>query len=192
MGAAERISAIVEMTNPGVWMLGDLSDDDRQAGMGVVVEYAGRTGSPDWTPPPPFRWDYACSPKPATPRRRSITSSTCATQPTTGSMCGPSTTSPLSMDTNQPVLDITHGKRYRLRFRNATDDIHPMHLHRHTFEITHVAGTVTAGIPKDVAMLGGYQTMDVDFLADQPGLSLLHCHEKLHMDFGFMTLLRCS
>ena len=90
------------------------------------------------------------------------------------------------------MLDITHGKRYRLRFRNATDDMHPMHLHRHTFEITHVAGTSTAGIPKDVAMLGGYQTMDVDFLADQPGLSLLYCHEQLNMDFGFMTLLRCS
>ncbi|MBO0864605.1 MAG: multicopper oxidase domain-containing protein, partial [Mycobacterium sp.] len=58
LGAAERISAIVEMTNPGIWVLGDLSDDDRQAGMGVVVEYAGRTGSPQWAPPPPFQWDY--------------------------------------------------------------------------------------------------------------------------------------
>jgi FtsP/CotA-like multicopper oxidase with cupredoxin domain len=58
MGAAERISAIVEMTNTGVWVLGDLSDDDRQAGMGVVVEYAGRTSTPYWAPPPPFRWDY--------------------------------------------------------------------------------------------------------------------------------------
>ena len=29
LGAAERISAIVQMTNPGVWVLGDLSDDDR-------------------------------------------------------------------------------------------------------------------------------------------------------------------
>jgi FtsP/CotA-like multicopper oxidase with cupredoxin domain len=99
---------------------------------------------------------------------------------------------PFSMDANQPVLDIVRGQRYRLRFRNASDDIHPMHLHRHTFEITHVAGTPTAGIHKDVAMLGGYQIMEVDFLADQPGLSLLHCHQQIHMDFGFMTLLRCS
>ena len=96
------------------------------------------------------------------------------------------------MDNKQAVLDIACGKRYRLRFRNATDDLHPMHLHRHTFEIAHFAGTPTAGIRKDVAMLGGYQTMDVDFVADQPGLSLLHCHQQLHMDFGFMTLLRCS
>lgn len=49
-----------------------------------------------------------------------------------------------------------------------------------------------AGVYKDVALLGGYQTMDVDFTANQTGLSLLHCHQQIHMDFGFMTLLRCS
>jgi FtsP/CotA-like multicopper oxidase with cupredoxin domain len=96
------------------------------------------------------------------------------------------------MDTNQPVFDIEHGKPYRIRLRNATDDIHPIHLHRNTFEITHVAGTPTAGLRKDVAMLGGYQTMDIDFVADQPGLSLFHCHQQLHMDYGFMALLRTT
>ena len=94
LGAAERISAIVEMSNPGIWILGDLSDDDRQAGMGIVVEYAGRTGDPQWAPPPPFQWDYRVSPTPATTLRRSITSSTCssrsATPPATGSTSGPS------------------------------------------------------------------------------------------------------
>ncbi len=48
LGTAERVSAIVEMTHPGVWVLGDLDDDDRSRGMGVVVEYAGRTGKPQW------------------------------------------------------------------------------------------------------------------------------------------------
>ncbi len=42
LGTAERISAIVEMKHPGVWVLGDLADDDRNHGMGTVVEYAGR------------------------------------------------------------------------------------------------------------------------------------------------------
>ena len=44
LGTAERISAIVEMKHPGVWVLGDLSDDDRGHGMGIVVEYAEREG----------------------------------------------------------------------------------------------------------------------------------------------------
>jgi FtsP/CotA-like multicopper oxidase with cupredoxin domain len=72
--------------------------------------------------------------------------------------------------------------------RNASDDIHPIHLHRHSFELTTLAGTKTAGVMKDVVMLGGYQHVEVDFVADNPGLTLFHCHQQLHMDFGFMTL----
>jgi FtsP/CotA-like multicopper oxidase with cupredoxin domain len=51
-----------------------------------------------------------------------------------------------------------------------------------------LAGKVTAGIIKDVVMLGGYQKVEVDFVADNPGLTLFHCHQQLHMDFGFMAL----
>lgn len=195
LGAAERISATVQMDNPGVWILGDLSDGDRQAGMGIVVEYAGRTGEPQWAPPPPFQWDYRVFGTGANPpapdhvidlliEKRNAASNGFNLWTLNGT--------PFVMESNRPVLDIVHGQRYRLRFRNATDDIHPMHLHRHTFEITNVAGTSTAGVRKDVAMVGGYQILEVDFVADQTGLSLLHCHQQIHMDFGFMLLLRCS
>ena len=44
LGTAERISAIVEMNHPGAWVMGDLADDDRSHGMGIVVEYAGQQG----------------------------------------------------------------------------------------------------------------------------------------------------
>ena len=81
------------------------------------------------------------------------------------------------------------GRRYRLRMRNASDDIHPIHLHRHSFELTKFAGAQMAGVMKDVVMLGGYQEVEVDFTADNPGLTLFHCYQQLHMDFGFMTLL---
>ena len=40
---------------------------------------------------------------------------------------------------------------------------------------------------KDVVMLGGYQEMEIDVVASNPGLSLFHCHQQLHMDFGFMA-----
>ena len=46
IGTAERISAIVEMNHPGVWVMGDMSDDDRRHGMGIVVEYGGHSGKP--------------------------------------------------------------------------------------------------------------------------------------------------
>ena len=38
--------------------MGDLADDDRRHGMGIVIEYADRKGKPQWTKPKPFRWDY--------------------------------------------------------------------------------------------------------------------------------------
>ncbi|RUP00945.1 MAG: twin-arginine translocation signal domain-containing protein [Mycobacterium sp.] len=195
LGAAERISAIVTMTNPGVWVLGDLSDDDRGHGMGIVVEYAGQSGDPRWLPPPEFTWDYRlfAPPRPAPVAQPDQTLDLLIEKRNaadSGFNVWTFNGTPFSMD--GPVLDLQMNKRYRLRFRNATDDMHPMHLHRHTFEITRFAGAPTSGVRKDVAMLGGYQTMEVDFVADQPGLSLLHCHQQIHMDYGLMTLLKVN
>src|SRR6202790_330506 len=58
LGTGERISAIVEMDHAGVWVMGDLDDDDRRHGMGIVVAYAGNKGKPQWLPPTPFQWNY--------------------------------------------------------------------------------------------------------------------------------------
>src|SRR5205823_6715166 len=44
LGTAERISAVVEMRNPGVWILGTPIDSDRGNGMGIVVAYDGKPG----------------------------------------------------------------------------------------------------------------------------------------------------
>jgi FtsP/CotA-like multicopper oxidase with cupredoxin domain len=196
VGTGERVSAVVEMNQPGVWVLADLSDDDRGAGMGVVVEYARATGPPQWATPAPFTWDYRAFTAPGATARAPdhvidfLVEKRNAAQ--NGFNVWTLNGTAYSMTTNQPVIDITAGQRYRLRFHNATDDVHPIHLHRHTVEITHVARTPTAGLRKDVVMLGGYQNLDIDFTADQPGLSLLHCHQQLHMDYGFMTLLRSA
>jgi FtsP/CotA-like multicopper oxidase with cupredoxin domain len=95
-----------------------------------------------------------------------------------------------SMETRKPIYTVHEGRRYRLKFRNASDDIHPLHLHRHSFELTRIAGKATAGVIKDVVMLGGFQELEFDFVADNPGLTLLHCHQQLHMDFGFMALFQ--
>jgi FtsP/CotA-like multicopper oxidase with cupredoxin domain len=195
LGTAERISAIVEMKTPGVWVMGDVADEDRARGMGIVVEYAGRAGTARWTAPSPLRWDY----------RRFATGHAVARDPdeiiemTFGTRVGARdgfdeftiNGVPFTMERMEPRFRLMHGRRYRLRMRNATDDVHPVHLHRHSFEITSIAGNPTAGVIKDVAMIGAFQEMAVDFTADQPGLSLFHCHMQHHMDFGFMALFEC-
>lgn len=95
-----------------------------------------------------------------------------------------------SMETMKPMVTVHEGRRYRLKFRNASDDIHPLHLHRHSFELVRIGGKPTAGVIKDVVMLGGFQDIEFDFVADNPGDTLFHCHQQLHMDFGFMALIR--
>jgi FtsP/CotA-like multicopper oxidase with cupredoxin domain len=60
---------------------------------------------------------------------------------------------------------------------------------RLSFEITEVAGKPMSGLMKDVVSVGRRSTAAVDFVANNPGLTLFHCHMQLHMDFGFMQLL---
>jgi FtsP/CotA-like multicopper oxidase with cupredoxin domain len=196
LGTAERVSAIVEMNRPGVWVLGDLDDDDRGNGMGVVVEYAGASGKPVWIAPPPFRWDYrrfAGINHPVTPPAETIEylidKDNAAEQ---GFNRWTLNGTAFDFNTMPVSRRLTRGRRYRLRLRNATDDIHPIHLHRTRFEVARIAGSPVAGLIKDVVMLGGYQSMDLDFTADQPGLVLFHCHSQLHMDFGFMALFETT
>ena len=37
--------------------MGDLADDDRAHGMGIVAEYAGHAGKAQWVKPPAFHWN---------------------------------------------------------------------------------------------------------------------------------------
>jgi FtsP/CotA-like multicopper oxidase with cupredoxin domain len=192
LGTAERISAVVEMNHPGVWVMGDLTDDDRTRGMGVAIEYAGETGTPKWTRPASFKWDYTrfgrSAPDAQVPDETidmTFTKNNAANQ---GFNEWRINDVAFSMEKMQPMFHLRQGKRYRLRMRNASDDIHPVHLHRHSVELTRIAGKTTAGIMKDVVMVGGYQEVEVDFMADNPGRTLFHCHQQLHMDFGFMAL----
>jgi FtsP/CotA-like multicopper oxidase with cupredoxin domain len=194
LGTAERISAIVEMNHPGVWIMGDLADDDRRHGMGVVVEYANRSGKAQWIAPPPFRWSYARFAKPGASAPAPDESFEMVFAKDNAAEDGfnrwtiNGTAYPMSNQMAPASFHLKQGKRYRLRMRNASDDIHPVHLHRHSFELTNLAGTPTGGVIKVVVMLGGYQQLEIDFVAYNPGLTLFHCHQQLHMDFGFMTL----
>jgi FtsP/CotA-like multicopper oxidase with cupredoxin domain len=192
LGTAERVSAIVEMRHPGVWVMGDVADDDRRHGMGIVIEYAGRKGQSVWTAPPRFHWNYArfgrANTAPMVPDESIEMTFAKNNAASDGFNEWTINGVPFARDKMEPMFHLQQGKRYRLRMRNASDDIHPVHLHRHSFEVTRVLEASTAGVIKDVVMLGGYQTMDIDFVANNPGRTLFHCHQQLHMDFGFMAL----
>jgi FtsP/CotA-like multicopper oxidase with cupredoxin domain len=192
LGTAERISAIVEMKQPGVWVMGDTDDGSRNLGMGIVVEYAGAAGKPVWRAPTWLRWDYRlfADPHGQAQKPDEILDMVFARNRGADDGFNRWTINGVAFDMNtMPVMfEVKRGTRYRLRMRNQSGSIHPIHMHRTTFEITNIAGHSTAGLRKDVAMIGGYQTLDIDFTPGLVGKTLFHCHMQSHMDFGFMAL----
>jgi len=172
--------------------MGDLADDDRGNGMGIVIEYANHKGKPQWVTPKPYTWDYRVFShnNQTVPEPDEVIHMLFAKDNAADNGFNRWSINGVAFDmmNMSPMFHLKKGKRYRLHMRNASDDIHPMHLHRHSFELTRIGGKPTSGIIKDVAMLGGFQEMDVDFTADNPGMTLFHCHMQLHMDFGFMAL----
>ena len=188
LGVAERIDAIVEMNHPGVWILGTPHDDDRRDGMGIVVEYAGSSGAPRWIAPPARPWDYT-----RFGESRAADSSPEVIPLTLGKINGGKhgfnrwTINDEQYEHSTPIR-IHSGSRYRLSMRNLADDPHPVHLHRHIFELVSVNGKRTAGIMKDTVVVPGFGTVEVDFVANDPGPTLFHCHQILHMNYGLMRL----
>ena len=137
LDVAERADVIVEMNNPGVWVFGSTQDDDRKMGMGIVVEYANRGGEPHGQPrkrhgttpfrpygaaaeagrndPPQIREDSR--------RPRRLQSLDHQWQVMAG---------------HQPAVHRQRGQTLPLLMNNNSGDEHPVHMHRHTFEVTKV------------------------------------------------------
>jgi FtsP/CotA-like multicopper oxidase with cupredoxin domain len=201
LAPAERVSAFVEMNAPGVWILGEVRKHIQEAGMGIVLEYAnanaGATGKPVWTQPTDLLWNY---------RQFASVSEKDASANSTNEAIRID----LAFDskfqghgneelwringksyphTDEPILNA--GQRYRLVLKNLSADDHPIHLHRHTFEVRQIDGSSELhGLNKDVVLVPAKSTAEVEFIANNPGRTLFHCHQQDHMDRGFMMVFR--
>ena len=81
-------------------------------------------------------------------------------------------------------LIVKQGERVRIRFVNMGMDHHPMHVHGHTFYTTGTEGgriPETAWWPGNTVLVGVGQSRDVEFVANNPGDWMLHCHLPHHM-----------
>ena len=146
LAVAERVDAIVEMNNPGVWVLGSTLEKSRQMGLGIVVEYAGQSGPPIWKDPSP--------PHGTTRSLRAQPRAQCRTKPSSltfrdigpqhGSQFDTWTINNKSWPEIEPLI-VHPGKRYRIVLQNGSGDQHPLHLHRHTFEVTSIGDKNRAG-----------------------------------------------
>lgn len=191
LAVAERIDALVEMNSPGLWIFGSTLAKERATGLGIVVEYSGKTGAPVWRDAPLETWNYAAfasnarAPEPDETIELTIRD----IGPPKGSQFDTWTINNQSWPSISPI-NVSVGKHNRLVFRNGSGDQHPVHVHRHTFEVVRIGDTNMSGLRKDVVNLMPLDEVAVDFLADNPGDTLWHCYQQLHMDYGFMQLIR--
>jgi len=90
----------------------------------------------------------------------------------------------------QPII-VREGQYVRLRFVNDTDEYHPIHLHGHVYSVISKNGKSITGSPVrlDSILVGPHETWEGAFLADNPGLWMLHCHVLIHAHFGLSTMV---
>jgi FtsP/CotA-like multicopper oxidase with cupredoxin domain len=174
--------------------------------MGIVVEYADQSSPPRWQQPTNLIWNYeqfAAAQPNAEPTGSAINiplvieskfrgHGGMETWMINGKSYPETGTDPLKV-----------GQRYRLQFINKSMDDHPLHLHRHSFELRGLGAPLSGasnapsktaknirGIIKDVVLVDSQTQAEVEFTADNPGASLFHCHQQNHMDLGFMMLFQ--
>lgn len=153
----------------------------------------GTAGKPVWAKPPAAAWDYTAfgengvAPKPdaVIPLivRRGPRDSKSGFETWTINGKG--------YDANQQTT-LSKGTRYRLVIDKQSDDVHPVHLHRASFELTGISGVSTSGIMKDVVVVKSDQKVQVDVTPQLEGLTLFHCHQQVHMDYGFKMLFNVA
>jgi len=84
---------------------------------------------------------------------------------------------------NADPMEIHQGEVVRIRLDNQSAMPHPMHLHGHFFRVGNVL--------KDTAIVWTHsKRVELDFIANNSGSWLFHCHNLYHMDGGMMRLVR--
>jgi FtsP/CotA-like multicopper oxidase with cupredoxin domain len=191
LGPAERVSAVVTMNAPGVWVLGEPRTRFLEAGMGTIIEYAGSSGKPQNPRPASLVWNYRtfADPVPVV-RKPDLTVPLVFTSRFRGhGALDQWMINGKSYPDTEPLL-LREGLRHRLVFDNRSVDDHPVHLHRHAFELVSIRGATLSGVHKDVVVVEAETTVEADLVATNPGNTLFHCHQQDHMDSGFMALFR--
>jgi FtsP/CotA-like multicopper oxidase with cupredoxin domain len=202
LAPAERVCALVEMNNPGVWVLGEVRKHVQALGMAITVEYENRAGAARWQQPPDLIWNYEQFAAAST-TDASTESPIVVPLVFESKFRGHGAMEAWTINGNSypdaAVAPLIRGQRYRLQFINKSLDDHPVHLHRHSFELRTLGAPLGAargealrdirGIIKDVVLVDSQTRAEVEFTANNPGATLFHCHQQNHMDLGFMMVL---
>lgn len=88
---------------------------------------------------------------------------------------------------HEPLFQVNEGDHVLLHLINETDFPHPMHLHGHFFRVVAINGQKTRFQEwRDTVLMGPRESIDVAFVADNPGEWMFHCHILDHAAGGMM------
>jgi FtsP/CotA-like multicopper oxidase with cupredoxin domain len=92
---------------------------------------------------------------------------------------------------NVPMFVVREGDVVRMRIRNHSGDVHPMHLHGHRAVVLSRDGVLATGSPWwfDTLNVRDGETFEIAFVADNPGIWMDHCHNLQHAAVGMVAHL---
>jgi FtsP/CotA-like multicopper oxidase with cupredoxin domain len=94
-------------------------------------------------------------------------------------------------DPVRPILTLARDKTHLFAMTNRTAWPHPMHLHGHSFRVLRRNGAPVDDPPlRDTVLLMPDETVEVAFVADNPGDWMFHCHILEHQKSGMMGVVR--
>ncbi|MFC3747087.1 multicopper oxidase family protein [Paenibacillus sp. GCM10012306] len=90
----------------------------------------------------------------------------------------------------QPLV-IKEGDTVKIKFVNDSNVIHPMHIHGHTLQVLTRNGKAAEGSPVylDTLNVLPHETYEVAFVADNPGIWMIHCHNLKHAAMGMNMMV---
>jgi FtsP/CotA-like multicopper oxidase with cupredoxin domain len=94
------------------------------------------------------------------------------------------------MDMAAPLFEVPRGQVVRIEMVNDTRWPHAMHVHGHHFQ--KVEADMAGGPLWDTYLMDPQQTVEIAFVADNPGDWMFHCHMAEHMEAGMMTWFRVT
>jgi FtsP/CotA-like multicopper oxidase with cupredoxin domain len=93
----------------------------------------------------------------------------------------------------QPLMTLERGRTCLLTIRNDTAFSHPIHLHGHSFRVLRRNGSAVPNRQwADTVLIAPRESVDIAFVADNPGDWMLHCHVTDHQVSGLMTVIRVA
>nr|WP_245778695.1 multicopper oxidase family protein [Halomicrobium zhouii] len=184
-GSGERYDAVVKADNPGTWEVRAEAVNGDEPPARALVTYEGVD-------------DSAAPGVPSNGGRALAYGDLQARSPLAGIDGSPDRSFDLTLSGRQggtewlidgqaypdaDPLDVRQGEHVRIRMVNRSPVLHPMHLHGHFFQFGDAV--------KDTVLVPGHMgEVTLDFVADNPGDWLFHCHNLYHLESGMARVVR--